>query len=135
MGNVQIDISGTTAAACARLAEEGTCEGCEIEGRLLCLHSRKDLADFGLLAGPPLISFFIGMVKGRHFKGLAWWFALATAFFGYVEALILCRHCPAYLEEHSTLRCHANWGLPKFPHFDPRPVSYTHLTLPTILLV
>ncbi|UCD58043.1 MAG: hypothetical protein JSV16_02710, partial [Candidatus Hydrogenedentota bacterium] len=28
-----------------------------------------------------------------------------------------------YAEEGSTLRCHANWGLPKVPTFDPHPTN------------
>ncbi len=117
------DVNGSTAAGCARLAEEKTCDGCEIEGRLLCLHAGQDLADFGLLVSLPLVPFLVGMVRGRHWKGLAVWFALAIAFFGYIEAHLLCRHCPAYLQRDRTLRCHANWGLPKFPEFDPRPMG------------
>lgn len=34
-----------TAAACS----SETCIGCEIEGKLLCVHTRKDLMDFAVL--------------------------------------------------------------------------------------
>ena len=69
------------------------------------------------------IPFLAGMILGKHWVGLIIWFGLAVVFFGYVEALILCRHCPHYAEEGFTLRCHANWGLPKIPKFDPKPLS------------
>jgi len=109
----------TTAAACSRY----TCEGCEIRGRLLCIHTGKDLADFAVLFVTWAIPFFAGMIIGEFWIGLAVWFGLAVLFFGYVEALVLCRHCPHYAEEGFLLRCHANSGLPKIPKFDPRPMS------------
>jgi hypothetical protein len=110
-----------TASACSSL----TCEGCELQGRLMCIHTPTDLADFLVLFLVWAIPFFAGMILGEHWWGLAIWAGLAMVFFGYVEALVLCRHCPAYLEPGSTLRCHANWGLPKFPKFSPRPLNRT----------
>ena len=70
-----------------------------------------------------MIPFTAGMIIGRFWIGLIVWFALAAIFFGYVEALILCRHCPHYAEEGFTLKCHANWGLPKIPKFNPKPLN------------
>lgn len=109
----------TTAAACIRQ----TCKGCEIEGQLLCIHTGKDLVDFLVLFFSYAIPFFAGMIIGRHWVGLAIWFGLAIVFFGYVEALVLCRHCPHYAEEGFLLKCHANSGLPKIPKFDPHPLT------------
>jgi hypothetical protein len=63
------------------------------------------------------------MIIGKFWVGLAVWIGLAVLFFGYVEALILCRHCPHYAEEGFLLKCHANSGLPKIPKFDPRPLN------------
>jgi hypothetical protein len=109
----------TTAAACSRQ----TCEGCEIEGKLLCIHTKADLIDFAVLAVGWAIPFLAGMLIGRFWIGLAVWIGLAALFFGYVEAWALCRHCPHYAEAGFLLRCHANRGLPKIPRFDPRPMS------------
>jgi hypothetical protein len=109
----------TTAAACAR----DTCEGCEIEGRLLCIHTGRDLVDFAVLVVGWAIPFFAGMVIGNFWIPLAVWGGLAVLFFGYVEALVLCRHCPHYAEEGFLLSCHANSGLPKVPRFEPRPLN------------
>jgi hypothetical protein len=111
----------TTAAACSCL----TCEGCEIQGKLLCIHTLTDFIDFAVLAIGWMIPFVAGMIIGRFWIGLAVWVGLAILFFGYVEALVLCRHCPHYAEEGFWLRCHANSGLPKVPKFDPRPMSTT----------
>ena len=107
-----------TAVACWRQ----TCEGCEIRGKLLCIHTRGDLADFAVLFVGWAIPFLAGMVIGKYWIGLGVWAALAVLFFGYVKALVLCRHCPHYAEKGFLLRCHANWGLPKIPKFNPRPV-------------
>lgn len=109
----------TTAAACAR----ESCEGCPIQGQLLCLHTPADLLDFAVLAIGFFIPFLAGMAIGRFWIELALWLVLAGIFFGYVEALVLCRHCPHYAEEGFILRCHANYGLPKIPRFDPRPLT------------
>jgi hypothetical protein len=108
-----------TAAACSR----ESCEGCPLEGRLLCLHTRRDLFDFGVLAVGFFIPFVAGMVIGGYWLALGVWLVLAGVFFGYVEALVLCRHCPHYAEEGFFLRCHANYGLPKIPGYSPRPLT------------
>jgi hypothetical protein len=110
----------TTAEACLRQC----CEGCEIEGKLLCIHTQKDLIDFYVLFIGWVIPFFAGMIIGKFWKGLAVWAGLAVLFFGYIEALVLCRHCPHYAEKGFLLRCHANWGLPKIPGFSPRPLNF-----------
>jgi hypothetical protein len=107
------------AAACTRQ----TCKGCELQGKLLCVHTPRDLLDFAVLFVVWAIPFLAGMILGRFWIGLAVWGALAVLFFGYVEALVLCRHCPHYAERGFTLSCHANWGLPKIPRFSPRPVN------------
>jgi len=109
----------TTAAACIR----SSCEGCSIRGKLLCVHTKEDLVGFGVLFIGWLVPFLAGMIRGKHWIGLGVWVGLAAVFFGYLEALVLCRHCPQYAEEGSTLKCHANWGLPKIPRLDPRPLS------------
>ena len=111
--------SGATAAACSRQS----CLGCEIEGQLLCMAGPREVVDFGVLFVNWFIPFLGGMIIGRLWIGLALWFVLAVLFCGYIEALLFCRHCPAYAEKGFTLRCHANWGMPKIPRFDPRPVS------------
>ncbi len=117
--NLDNDSTSTTAAACSRHA----CEGCEIEGQLLCLHTPADLMDFYMLFIGWAIPFFAGMIIGKFWIGLGVWFGLAIVFFGYVEALILCRHCPHYQEKGFLLRCHANWGLPKIPKISRRPLN------------
>jgi hypothetical protein len=114
-------IEEKTAAAC----RQKSCDGCEIQGRLLCVHKMPDLVDFLVLFLVYVIPFFAGMIIGKFWWGLVAWLGMAVLFFGYVEALILCRHCPHYAEEGFLLKCHANSGMPKFPKFDPRPMNKT----------
>jgi hypothetical protein len=62
-----------TAAACVRQS----CAGCEIEGKLLCVHRLADLVDFFALFVGWGIPFFAGMSIGRFWVGLAVWFGRA----------------------------------------------------------
>jgi hypothetical protein len=119
------DSDKMTAAACSRQ----TCEGCEIQGKLLCIHTVKDLIDFYVLFMGWLVPFLAGMIIGRFWIGLAVWIGLAALFFGYIETLVLCRHCPHYAEKGFFLRCHANWGVPKLPKFNPRPLNFWEKSL------
>ncbi|HEY59573.1 MAG TPA: hypothetical protein G4N92_02635 [Anaerolineae bacterium] len=94
-----------------------------MNGNLLCVHTFKDLIEFAVLAIPWFITFFYGMINGGHIVALIIWIPLAIFFFIYFEALVLCRHCPHYAEQGKTLRCHANYGLPKIPKINPRSLS------------
>ena len=107
-----------TVVACSRQS----CDDCEIQGDRICVATPSDpstSASCSSTGWSPSWSADRRRVLDRpgRLSGSA------TLFFGYVETFVLCRHCPAYAEEGPTLRCHANWGLPKFPRFDPRPLN------------
>jgi len=70
---MDVPIPNKTAAACSR--EE--CAGCEIEGKLLCNHTVKDLIDFYVLFLAWFIPFLAGMVIGKFWVGLTIWVGLA----------------------------------------------------------
>ncbi|MBU2551715.1 MAG: hypothetical protein KKB20_25105 [Proteobacteria bacterium] len=110
---------GAPARACIR----ESCQGCALRDRLLCRAGPADLLDFGVLFVGWAIPFFYGLVHGGHWIGLVIWIVLAASFFLYGEAFLLCRHCPHYAEEGRSLTCHANYGLPKLPRLDPRPMN------------
>jgi hypothetical protein len=109
----------TTILECSR----STCDGCKIRGKVICFHTPSQVAGFAVFTFFTIIPFFIGMIVSGFWLWLIVWFVLALIFFLYLEQYILCRHCPHYAEEGRTLRCHANWGLPKFPPFDPHPLK------------
>ena len=46
-----------TAVACSQLE----CEGCEIQGKLLCVHKPQDLIDFYVLSISNISTIFVGM--------------------------------------------------------------------------
>lgn len=100
-----------------------SCVGCPLEGKLLCRHLPRGLLDFGLLAVGFLVPFVAGMIIGGHWLALGVWLLLAAVFFGYVEALVLCRHCPQYAEERFVLRCGADHGLASVSGFSPGPLT------------
>ena len=54
------------------------------------------------------IPFFSGMIIGKFWEAIIAWFVLAILFFGYIEALLLCRHCPHYAEKGYNLSCPIN---------------------------
>ncbi|MEZ4813538.1 MAG: hypothetical protein R2883_08755 [Caldisericia bacterium] len=95
----------------------------KIEGKIICHHTKKQVFQF-FLGGVSFFSLFIaGMIIGKFYLlagSLVW---SCHHFFVYVEALVLCRHCPHYAESGKTLKCHANWGLPKIPKYDPKPLE------------
>jgi hypothetical protein len=69
----------------------------------MCTHTKQDLFGFAALFLNIFIPFILGMIEGGHLYGIIIWLTLCIIFFGYVEALILCSHCPHYKEEGNTL--------------------------------
>lgn len=105
--------------ACSR----PSCDSCAAYEKVLCVHTKKDVVKFAILFAGWFIPFLAGMIIGRSWIGLSIWFGLAVLFFGYLEAQVLCRHCPSYAEKGFWLRCHANWGLPKIPRLSLHPMT------------
>ena len=65
-----------TAAACS----QSECEGCEIQGKLLCVHKPKNLIDFYVLFMGWAIPFFSGMIIGKFWAGIMVWVAFDVNF-------------------------------------------------------
>lgn len=100
-----------------------TCEQCIFQNKIICHHTLQDKLDFGAMVIPWFMVFFYGMITGGHTTALVHWLILAIFFFGYFEALVLCRHCPHYAAAGFLLSCHANSSLPKIPKYDPKPAK------------
>lgn len=106
-----------------------SCVGCPLEAGQVCRHTPGGLVDFGLLAVGFFIPFVAGMILSGYWLAFGLWLLLAGAFFGYVEAMVLCRHCPHYAGARLTLGCHADYGLARVPGFSPRPLTRREKTV------
>lgn len=105
------------------------CSGCALGGELNCRFERRRLGGFFAMVMPFIASSMGGLYIVSNFTG-NWWLLAAyigfyLAFFVFLEALVLCRHCPHYAGGGSVIRCHANYGLPRIWAFDPRPLNQT----------
>jgi hypothetical protein len=99
------------------------CDGCPAHEALHCHFSLRDLIHFYLIVSP---SFLLGGAGIWHFGGwwLIPWLIIILGFFGFVEILVLCSHCPHYAEEGSSLKCWANYGSPKIWKYRPGPMTF-----------
>ncbi|MBU0493984.1 MAG: hypothetical protein KKA73_30160 [Chloroflexi bacterium] len=99
------------------------CQGCSIEGRLMCRFESKDMLTFlmnGLAFGVTAIA---GTIHAGYWWALLLWLAYSLFFFFVWEARILCSHCPMWTEESRVLHCHANSGVIKIWKYRPGPMS------------
>lgn len=99
------------------------CEGCAIEGRLMCRFDSKDMAGFLLNVLPFAVTAVIGVIQAGYGWYLLLWLAYSLFFFFVWEARILCSHCPMWAEESRVLHCHANGGVIKIWPYQPGPMS------------
>jgi len=103
------------------------CSECALEGELNCRFEGRKLGGFLAMVFPFIASSMVGLYYVATLTG-NWWLLAAylgfyLAFFVFLEALVLCRHCPHYAGGGSTIRCHANYGLPRIWAYDPRPLN------------
>ncbi len=99
------------------------CEHCSIENDLKCKFQKKHL--FSFIAS--FLIFAIPSVIGVIISGYGWfligWIVFCLFFFNFWETRILCRHCPFYAEEGTTLHCIANYGCYKLWKYSPKPMN------------
>lgn len=115
----------------------GSCRECGLRDELTCRQTWREIMDFMLPAAMYFMLFIAGMWQGEHATALAVWAVLAAAFFLYGQQFLICRHCPHYAGPGRFLACHAAFGLPKIPSYDPRPLTKAEtaaLLLVTMLL-
>jgi hypothetical protein len=100
-----------------------TCQTCQVEGKLMCRFDSKDLVNFFMIVLPFAVTAIAGTIQAGYGWYLFLWLAYSLFFFFVWEARVLCRHCPYWAEEGTTLHCHANYGVFKIWKYQPGPMS------------
>ncbi|MFH1464202.1 MAG: hypothetical protein ABIO70_07435 [Pseudomonadota bacterium] len=110
---------GQPLSTCTR----GTCDGCDVTGKVVCHFSARKLLTFYLLAGPLLLVGGLGLVTISWVALLAW-VGLYILSFGIIGVWTTCAHCPHYAEPSlRCLRCDVLWGFPKLRAPQPGPMA------------
>lgn len=99
------------------------CEGCAIDGRLMCRFDAKDVPTFLMNILPFAVTAIIGVIQAGYGWYLLLWLAGSLFFFFVWEARVLCSHCPMWAEDSRVLHCHANGGVIKIWPYRPGPMS------------
>jgi hypothetical protein len=89
---------------------------------LHCHFKGIDLAKFLFVVFPAFIIGSIGVYRFGIWFFIPW-IALILLYFGLIEIRVMCSHCPHYAETGSTLKCWANYGMPKLWRYRPGPMS------------
>lgn len=115
---------------------QSTCSSCALDGKTTCRQGCGEVLDFMIPALVFFIPFAGGLIIERAWIWLAVWVALAVPYFIYFQALLVCCRCPHYNTDKPFLTCHAAFGLPKIPRYNPTPLTragrlffYAYLTL------
>lgn len=101
---------------------KGSCNDCDIHSRIACHFTRGQLFRFYLFVLP---SFIIGGTGIYYVSmtGFIAWLTITGLFFLLIEIRVLCTHCPHYNESTDSLRCWANYGVPKLWKYRPGPMN------------
>jgi hypothetical protein len=99
------------------------CEGCGLNGSLMCRYEKRDTVHFFMIFLPLLVTAIGGVIASGFGWWLLGWLAYAVFFFFGWEARVLCSHCPYWAEEGRVLHCHANYGVIKLWKYRPDPMS------------
>jgi hypothetical protein len=99
------------------------CEGCPIQGRIMCRFEPKDMLSFFMNVLPFGVTAIAGVIRAGYGWYLLLWLAYSLAFFFVWEARVLCSHCPYWAEDQRVLHCHANYGVVKIWRYRPGPMS------------
>lgn len=99
------------------------CDNCTVKESLHCHFSPRDLIHFFLIVLP---SFLLGGAGILNVDGwwLIPWLLMIIGYFGFVEIRVMCSHCPHYAEEGNSLKCWANYGIPKIWQYRPGPMTF-----------
>jgi hypothetical protein len=99
------------------------CDGCAVHKSLHCHFKPIDLIHFLFISIP---IFLLGGAGVYHVSGwlLLLWMCMIIGFFAFLEIRVMCSHCPHYAEPGNTLKCWANYGIPKVWEYRPGPMSF-----------
>lgn len=119
--------------------DDSDCSDCALDGRLFCKWEAKRLPGFAALILPFVVTTGFGMILTGSLTGnwvpQAVYAVFILLFFTVVETRLLCRHCPYYARSGRTIRCHANYGLPKVWQYQPEPMNRKEKTCLIICLI
>lgn len=109
--------------------DESVCGDCSLEDLLNCRYDEELVMCFRKRHLPyrALALLTVGIAS---LVTNVWWMFLAYAVvtllnFTLVESWYLCRHCPFYAKEGSTLHCITLKGMPRLWRYDPAPLNRT----------
>ena len=105
-----------------KTCSQSSCEDCPLTDSLHCHFKGIDLAKFLAAVFPAFVIGSIGIYRSGIWFFIPW-FALILLYFGLIEIRVMCSHCPHYAEAGSTLKCWANYGMPKLWRYRPGPMS------------
>jgi hypothetical protein len=89
----------------------------------MCRFEMRDLVHFFTIVLPFGAISISGMLRGGYGWYLLPWLGYALLFFFLWEARVLCRHCPFWAQNGSTLHCPANYGVIKIWKYEPGPMT------------
>jgi hypothetical protein len=99
-----------------------SCNSCSIHSRITCHLGLPQLLRFYITVLP---SFVIGgiVIYNYSVNSFIGWVTGIGLFFLVIGIRVLCTHCPHYNESSHIMRCWANYGVPKFWRYRPRPMN------------
>ena len=99
------------------------CDGCAVHKTLHCHFRPIDLLHFLSISLPTLLLGGAGIYYESGWM-LVLWLLMIVGFFGFLEIRVMCSHCPHYTESGNSLKCWANYGVPKLWAYRPGPMSF-----------
>ena len=99
------------------------CTDCKVQKKINCHFNLIQLIHFCSVAIP---SFIIGAVGLFYYNIWVFiiWFLIIIGFFMFAEIRVMCSHCPHYAEKNKSLKCWANYSIPKIWKYNPGPMTF-----------
>lgn len=98
------------------------CQDCPLKKDIVCQFNGAQLIRFFGAVFPVFIISGIGITRWNTWLLLPW-IIIIVIYFGFAEIRVMCSHCPHYAEESSSLKCWANYGMPKLWKYRAGPMT------------